>query len=493
MRRLRLVALLLAGGAMTVLAAQQPADRSWTPGVQKVPDDSPILSPEDEMKQFYLPPGFHAELVAAEPVIQDPIAIDWDADGRMWVVEYPEYVPDLQAPEPNLDPIGRIVVLEDTDNDGKMDKRTVFADGLVQARAVKALDHGILVLEPPNVWLMHDTNGDLKMDTKELVGTDYGRREGGVEGNANSFEWGLDNYLHSAGSSVSYSLRLKDGVFDRRPTLSRGEWGVGQDDFGRMFRNDSESTLQVDLVPTPYYARNPGMLRTRGSDEVLTNDVNNINEVWPVRPNPGTNRSYQFGITRPSDGTVVQVTAACTPTVYRGDRLPPELYGNVFVAEPAGNFVRRIVLEDDGTTLRARNAYDKAEFFGSTDERFRPVFISNAPDGTLMVVDFYRGVIQDRASTTLYLKDYIQKRKLDAPTGVGRGRVLPHRARGRAARHDPAATLSRDAGAARGGAVPPERLVARHGTAAARRTQRREGRARAQGACDRYGAALARA
>ena len=424
MRRLRLVALLLAGGAMTVLAAQQPADRSWTTGVQKVSDDSPILSPEDEMKQFYLPPGFHAQLVAAEPVIQDPIAIDWDADGRMWVVEYPEYVPDLQAPEPNLDPIGRIVVLEDTDNDGKMDKRTVFADGLVQARAVKALDHGILVLEPPNVWLMHDTNGDLKMDTKELVGTDYGRREGGVEGNANSFEWGLDNYLHSAGSSVSYSLRLKDGVFDRRPTLSRGEWGVGQDDFGRMFRNDSESTLQVDLVPTPYYARNPGMLRTRGSDEVLTNDVNNINEVWPVRPNLGTNRSYQFGVTRPSDGTIVQVTAACTPTVFRGDRLPPELYGNVFVAEPAGNFVRRIVLDDDGTTLRARNAYDKAEFFGSTDERFRPVFISNAPDGTLMVVDFYRGVIQDRASTTLYLRDYIQKRKLDAPTGVGRGRVF---------------------------------------------------------------------
>jgi mono/diheme cytochrome c family protein len=414
---------LMVVGAISVLAAQQSADRSWTPGVQKAPDDSPVLSPEDEMKQFYLPPGFHAELVAAEPIIQDPIAIDWDADGRMWVVEYPEYVPDLQTPEPNLAPIGRIVVLEDIDNDGKMDKRTVFADGLVQARAVKALDHGILVLEPPNVWLMHDTNGDLKADTRELVGTDYGRREGGVEGNANSFEWGLDNYLHSAGSSVTYSLRLKDGVFDRRPTLSRGEWGVGQDDFGRIFRNDSESTIRVDLVPTPYYARNPGMVRTRGSDEVLTNDINNINEVWPARPNPGTNRSYQFGITRPSNGTLVQVTAACTPMVYRGDRLPPELYGNVFVAEPAGNFVRRIVLEDDGTTLRARNAYDKAEFFSSTDERFRPVFISNAPDGTLMVVDFYRGVLQDRASTTLYLKDYIQKRRLDAPTGVGRGRV----------------------------------------------------------------------
>ena len=424
MRRLRLMALMVVAGAITVFAAQQPADRSWTPGVQKAPDDSSVLSPEDEMKQFYLPPGFHAELVAAEPLIQDPIAIDWDADGRMWVVEYPEYVPDLQAPEPNLDPIGRIVVLEDTDNDGKMDKRTVFADGLVQARAVKALDHGILVLEPPNVWLMHDTNGDLKVDTKELVGTDYGRREGGVEGNANSFEWGLDNYLHSAGSNVTYSLRLKDGVFDRRPTLSRGEWGVGQDDFGRIFRNDSESTLQVDLVPTPYFARNPALIRTRGSDELLTNDTNNINEVWPVRPNPGTNRSYQFGVTRPSNGTLVQVDGrvhapwsiaaiGCPPscTAMCSSPSPPAISSG---ASSSKTTVRRCA-PATRTTKRSSSA--------STDERFRPVFISNAPDGTLMVVDFYRGVLQDRASTTLYLKDYIQKRKLDAPTGVGRGRV----------------------------------------------------------------------
>jgi mono/diheme cytochrome c family protein len=415
--------LLIASGVMTAVATQLPADRSWTPGVRKAPVESPPLTPQEEMQHFVLPPGFHAELVVSEPLIQDPIAIDWDADGRMWVVEYPEFVPDLDTPEPNLDPIGRIAVLEDTNNDGTMDKRTVFAGGLVQARAVKALDHGILVLEPPNVWLMKDTDGDLKMDTKELVGSDYGRREGSVEGNANTFYWGLDNYLHSAGSNVNYSLRLKDGVFDKKPTLSRGEWGASQDDFGRTFRNSSESTIQVDLVPTPYYARNPGLVRTRGSYEVMTNDVNNINEVWPVRPNPGTNRSYQFGVTRPSDGTVVQVTAACTPTVYRGDRLPSELYGNVFVGEPTANFIRRLVLEDDGTTLRARNAYDRAEFMGSTDERFRPVFISNAPDGTLMVVDFYRGVIQDRASTTLYLKDYIQKRKLDAPIGVGMGRV----------------------------------------------------------------------
>src|SRR5689334_6004540 len=142
MKRLRVLVLFLACGA-TALAAQV-TDRSWSPGVRKAPEQSPPLTPAEEMKQFVIAPGFHVELVASEPIIQDPIAIDFDADGRMWVVEYPEYVKDLEAPEPNLDPIGRIAVLEDTNNDGKMDKRTVFADGLIQARAVKALEHGIL-------------------------------------------------------------------------------------------------------------------------------------------------------------------------------------------------------------------------------------------------------------------------------------------------------------------------------------------------------------
>ncbi len=426
MPRLRIATVIVSCGVLTVLTAlgaQEPTDRLWSPGVQPAPETSPLLSPADEMRHFYLPPGYRVELVAAEPIVQDPIAVDWDADGRLWVVEYPEYVRNLTDPEPNLEPLGRIAVLEDTNNDGTMDKRTVFADGLVQARSVKALDHGILVHEPPDIWLMKDTNGDFKMDTKERVGAEHGRREGSVEGNANTLRWGLDNYLHSAGSSVSWQLRVKDGVFERRPTLSRGEWGVGQDDFGRMFRNSSEATLQVDSVPTPDYARNPIQIRTRGSYEILTNDVNNINEVWPVRPNPGTNRSYQYGILRPSDGTVIQVTAACGPEVYNGDRLPAELYGNVFVAEPTANFVRRLVITDDGTTLRARSAYDKAEFLGSTDERFRPVSFSTAPDGTLMIVDFYRGVIQDRASTTLYLKEYIEGRRLDSPIGVGTGRI----------------------------------------------------------------------
>ena len=129
-------------------------------------------------------------------------------------------------------------------------------------------------------------------------------------------------------------LRLKNGTFEVRNTLQRGEWGVTQDDAGRIYRNTNESALHVDLVPTAYFARNPNLLRTRGSYERLANDNPDLNIVWPVRPNPGTNRAYQVGIDR-ADGTLAKFTPVCAPLVYRGDRLPAELYGNVFVAEPA--------------------------------------------------------------------------------------------------------------------------------------------------------------
>jgi len=175
----------------------------------------------------------------------------------------------------------------------------------------------------------------------------------------------------------------------------------------------------VDLVPTAYFARNPNLLRTRGAYERLADDNPDLNTVWPGRPTPATNRAYQFGIRR-ADGTLARFTAVCAPVVYRGDRLPADLYGDVFVAEPAANLVSRIILSDDGTTLRARKAYEHGEFIASTDERFRPVYLSNAPDGTLYVVDMYRGILEHRLSMTEYLRDQIVARKLEPPTGMGR-------------------------------------------------------------------------
>ena len=412
------MSLLLFTTVLTVTGQQSsPVNRPWPPDVQKVSPGSAVLPPAEALSTFFLPPGYRIELVASEPLVQDPIAIDWDRQGRLWVVEMPGFVPDLQAPEPFLEPVGTVAVLEDTDRNGVMDRRTVFADGLVLARAIRVLDRGVLVGEPPFAWLMRDTDGDLKMDTKEAVSDQYGRREARVEQNANEFFWGMDNWLHTANSDTM--MRLVDGRFETHRTLMRGEWGVTQDDAGRIYRNTNESAVHVDYVPTRYFLRHPSLVRTRGSYEVVRDEASDVNAVWPVRPNPGTNRAYQLGIDRP-DGTLARFTAVCAPVVYRGDRLPTELYGNLFVAEPAANLVSRIVIEDTGRQLRARKAYERGEFLASTDERFRPVYLSNAPDGTLYIVDMYRGVIQQRADITEYLRDYIVSHKLEQPTRLGR-------------------------------------------------------------------------
>jgi len=386
----------------------------WPPPLQPMPAESPVLSPEASMKTIVLPPGYRLELVASEPMIEEPVVIDWDPDGRLWVIEMPGYMEDMPATT-ELQPTGRVSVLEDTDNDGKMDKKTVFLDKLVLPRALKVLDRGVLVAEPPNLWLARDTNGDLKADTKESVTDTYGTLMANVEHNANSLLWGMDNWMHT--SEVDVMLRFKDLKFEVKKTLSRGQWGATQDDAGRVYRNTNSAALFVDVVSTPYYARNPNLLRTRGSYETL--DTGDLNTTWPLRPTPGVNRGYQDGILRP-DKTLAAFTAVAAPTVYRGDRLPEELKGNVFLVEPSANLVSRVIVTDDGTMLRGKKAYERGEFIASTDERFRPVNLSSAPDGTLYVVDLYHGIIQHKGFITEYLRDQILSRKLDQPQGHGR-------------------------------------------------------------------------
>ena len=410
----------------SLVAASAQSRQPWPPGLQPVSDSTAPLSPQDEMKTFFMQPGYHVELVASEPLVQDAVAMDWDPDGRLWVVEMPGYMIDIQATNEHA-PIGRIVVLEDVNDDGKMDRRTVFADRLILARAIKVLNQGVLVGEPPYLWLLRDTNGDMQADSKVQVTDRYGRLEANVEHNANSLMWGMDNWMHT--SEVDMLLRVKDGKFEVQRTLSRGQWGVSQDDAGRIYRNTNESSLHVDLVPERYFMRNPNLVRTRGSYESLAGDNREVNRVWPVRPTPGVNRGYQTGVLK-SDGSLANFTSVSSPTVYRGDRLPAPLYGNVFVTEPAGNLVSRITLRDDGETLRAAKPYENAEFLASTDERFRPVYLSNAPDGTLYLIDLYRGIIQHKGYITEYLRDRIVSKQLAAPTGFTRiYRVMHHTTR----------------------------------------------------------------
>ncbi len=369
--------------ALTVTLLAFCASEPWPPGVQEVPDASPVLSPEDALETFYLPPGYQIELVASEPMVEDPVAIDVDADGRMWVVEMRAYMPNVEG-EGERVPRGRISVLEDEDGDGRMDKSTVFLDSLVLPRAVKALDRGILVAEPPYLWLARDTTGDLTADVKDVVRGDYGRRPSNPERNPNGLVWGLDNWILSAWYDKHIRVDA-DGEWSAVQTLDDAQWGISIDDYGYVFKNFNEDPLRVDLVPSYYYARNPNLERTAGAYvDVVENDT-----IWPVRPTVGVNRGYREHLLR-DDGTLATFTAAGSPVVFRGDRLPPELVNDVFVSEPAGNLVRRFEVDRraDGS-MAAGNAYEhvKGEFLASTDERFRPVNLFSGPDGTFYVVE----------------------------------------------------------------------------------------------------------
>ena len=181
--------------------------------------------------------------------------------------------------------------------------------------------------------------------------------------------------------------------------------------------------------------RHPNLLRTRGSYESLNGPNGELNEMWPIRPTRGVNRGYQYGILRP-DGTLAKYTSVCAPMVYRGDRLPAELYGNVFVVDPTVNLVSRVILSDSENGLTADKAYRdvRGEFLASTDERFRPVNLSLAPDGTLYVVDMYRGIIQHKGYMTEYLRDYVLTHKLEQPNSFGRIYRIVHEST--QARHD---------------------------------------------------------
>ena len=217
--------------------------------------------------------------MASEPLVQDPVAIDFDADGRMYVVEMRGYMPNLEGTGEDV-PKGRIVVLQDTNDDGKMDKSTVFLDSLVLPRSVKVMEHGVLVATTPQLWYAKDTNGDLRADSKELVRDDYGNLESNPEHNANTPFWGIDNWIHNA--NFEGEFRLRGDHFDCRPTASIGQWGVTQDQYGRLYRNSNEDPLHVDLVPAHYYERNPNQSRSRGVYEALTANV----PVFPAHPTP---------------------------------------------------------------------------------------------------------------------------------------------------------------------------------------------------------------
>lgn len=385
------------------------------PAYIKVPP-APVLRPEQEAATFKLAPGFHAELIVADPLLGDPIVVQFGPDGRMWVLEMRGYMPDADATG-EREPVGSIAVLTDSDGDGRYDQRKVFADKLVMPRAISLVGDGLLVAEPPHLWFMRDTDGDGVADEKTEVATDYGNITN-PEHNANGLMWAVDNWIYSANYTARFRW-LGDGKFGREPTITRGQWGITQDDVGRIYYNSNSDPLRYDAIASAYLKRNPNFAATGANVQLVPGSL----RIWPGRVTAGVNRGYR---TLDKEGKLTSMTAASAAVVYRGALFPAEFSGDAFVPEPSANLIKRIKLTPKDGVMTGGNAYEGTEFMTSTDERFRPVSLYNGPDGALYVVDFYRGILQHRTYITSFLRKQIDERKLAEGRGLGRiWRIVP--------------------------------------------------------------------
>ncbi|MFN8347114.1 MAG: dehydrogenase [Spirosomataceae bacterium] len=388
-----------------------------TPGLKPTDGPSPARTPAQEWATFQTEPGFEVQLVASEPMVQEPVVITFDEDGRLWVVEMRGFMPTIDG-EGEDKPVGRLSVLEDKNGDGKMDVSTVFLDKLVMPRAMALVKGGVLIAENNALWLAKDTDGNLKADSKILIDSTYARN-GLPEHTDNGLWRGADNWYYNAKSRLRYRWEAEKWLRDS--TEFRGQWGMSHDDEGRLYYNYNWSQLHADLVPPNYLSGNKNHTPTTGIDHGLTID----RRVYPIRPNPAVNRGYIPG-TLDAAGRLLEFTAACSPLVFRSTAFPKGFQGNVFVCEPSGNLVKRNVVEKKGFMLSAYDPHPGKEFLASTDERFRPVYSAVGPDGALYIADMYRGLIQHGAYVTPYLREQTLSRQLVQPIHRGRiWRVVP--------------------------------------------------------------------
>ena len=387
---------------------------SNTPGndslaIRKSIEDEPPLEPDEAIKKMHVQDGFEVKLVAAEPLIAAPVTINFDDKGRMWVVEMMDYMPDTVGTGED-EPTGKVMILTDTNGDGVMDSSKIFLDSLVLPRSICLIEDGILVAEPPNLW--HYDIKDDKPYNKTLVDSTYAD-QGNVEHQPNGLLRAMDNWIYNAKSDKRYKKIGNKWVIQR--THFRGQWGIAQDDYGRLFYNTNSENLLGDYFMPGLGAQNKDQRGVDGYVEKVVED----NRVYPARPTPGVNRGYMEGILDDSL-RLVNFTAACGPVVYNAALFGKDYYNNAFVAEPAGNLIKRNILTDKGYIVDGKEAYRKKEFLASEDERFRPVNLYVGPDGALYLADMYRGIIQHKTYLTPYLKNEIKDRKLTKPLNCGR-------------------------------------------------------------------------
>jgi len=360
---------------------------------------SNFLSPEESMETFYLPEGYEVELVASEPMVDEPVAIAWDGNGRMYVAEMNTYMQDADGSGTNRS-ISKIKLLEDLDGDGKMDKSTVFIDSLLLPRMILPLEDELIVNETfsYDLWSYKDTDGDGVADKKERVYHNKNRRGGNLEHQQSGLLWNLDNWVYTTYNPARFKFKKNEVIVDTLENMTKGQWGLTQDDMGNMFYSTAggENPAYGFQQPAVYGAYDPPGRLSKG-----------FIQPWPIVGTPdvqgGTKRLRE-------DGTLNHFTGVAGQEIFR-------------IPEPVGRLIRRakvFKLKDGKKVLY--NAYNQTEFMASTDLNFRPVQAKTGPDGALYIVDMYRGIIQESNWTKKgsFIRPVIERKGLDKNFGKGR-------------------------------------------------------------------------
>jgi putative membrane-bound dehydrogenase-like protein len=403
----------------------------------------PMKNPAEAQRALVPRPGFRVELVAAEPLLRSPVAIDFDEDGRVYIAEFPEY--NQHDPNAKKDPRlaherGCIRMLEDLDGDGAYEKSTLFAPDVPMATSVACWDGGVYAGSPPDLLYLKDTDGDGKADLRRVVYTGFGLDPSG-EAMLNSFRWGMDNRFHASTGLDGGSVRRADRPGDRPVSVrgyglvldprgetleltgGGGQHGMTLDDWGRTYVCGNSEPFHLVMYDSRYVARNPYLRAPASAVNVApAGKFTKLVRISPVEPwRALRTRMRTQGLFAGSDegGTPSGFfTGATGVTVYRGDAYSPEFRGNLFVGEVSNNLIHRAIPAPNGLLVTARDADGGREFLASRDCFFRPAQMANAPDGCLWVLDMCRELIE----TTISLPPSIT-RQMDVSSGVDRGRI----------------------------------------------------------------------
>lgn len=400
--------------AKAVIEKRPAADKN---AIHPDPNHKSIaLSPSDSIKTMEIAPGYRLEPVLVEPQVQSPAIIAFDGNGSLFVAEMRSYMLDVDGSD-KFKPMSRVSLHTDTNGDGIYDRSTVFADDLILPRILLPLDDRIIIGETntQDLYVYRDTDGDGVADEKKLW-FQGGPQGGNLEHQPNGAIWAMDNGIYA--TYWDYRLRVGpngEAIKEEIP-VNGGQWGVTQDNWGKVwFLNAGNEVGPVHFQQHILY----------GQFNAANQHIGDYKVVWPIDNIPDT----QGGRDQLRDNnTLNHFTATCGADIFRGDRLPADLQNDLIFAEPVGRLVRRTkVTHEDGTT-RLANAYEQTEFIRATDPLFRPISMVTAPDGTIYIVDMYRGIIQESQWTRegSYLREQIVAHKLDKEIGGGRIYRLTH-------------------------------------------------------------------